>query len=128
MSITALFLGLVAVWIAHSALRIRRIRRAGTSAFILVYQHFVSQPTFKMSFSYGYPHFQIMFESKAELQAATDTGLNGEFLRVIDEICKKEGTKTRPFSAAKAVFFTYSGYSDDVRKLLRLPARRVHRN
>jgi len=66
-----------------------------------------------MSYSYGYPAFEIKFRSKSELEASANQ--NEMFKAEIDKIFKGQGPRSRPFSADLAIFFTYDGYLDELR-------------
>ena len=39
-----------------------------------------------MKYSFGYPAFKVLFQSKLDEQAPSQAGLNGAFLRAIDEL------------------------------------------
>jgi hypothetical protein len=120
MSIVGLALALLLAWIAILVRRHRRIKRASDAVFARVYANWSPLPEFKLSYSYGYPAFRVTFESKLDLNAAAEAGLNTEFLGLIGGLCKDFGTKRRPFRADRAVFFTYQDYINDVRRSLGL--------
>jgi hypothetical protein len=120
MLIVGLALALLLAWIGILARRHRRLKKASDAAFARVYANWSLLPELKISYSYGYPAFQVTFKSKVDLNAAAEAGLNKEFLRFIGGLCKDLGTKRRPFRADVAVFFTYQGYISDVRRSLGL--------
>jgi hypothetical protein len=120
MSIVGLALALLLVWIGILVRRHRRLKRASYAAFARVYENWSPLPELKTSYSYGYPAFRVTFKSKLDLNAAADAGLNTEFLGLVGGLCKDYGTKRRPFRAEAAVFFTYQGYINDVRRRLGL--------
>ena len=120
MSIVGLALALLLTWIAILVRRHRRIKRASGAVFAQVYANWSPLPEFKLSYSYGYPAFRVTFESKIDLNAAVEAGLNTEFLGLIGGLCKDYGSKRRPFRAEAAVFFTYHGYFNDLRRRLGL--------
>ncbi len=119
----AIVLLVIFVWLTVSAWHGRRLNRACHAAFTHVYSNSDPPPTLKTSSSYGYPHFEVTFESKPAMEAADQAGLNEEFLRRLDELCKREGPRFRPFRARSAVFFTYPGYIDELRKRLGVSRR-----
>ena len=118
-------LGIV-VWLTIAAWRWRRLKRACSAAFTQVYSNSAPPPTFKASSSYGYPHFEVMFESKPIKEAADEAGINEELLRRLDELCKRQGPWFRPFRAKSAVFFTYPGHMDELRERLRVSRHGLH--
>jgi hypothetical protein len=91
----------VLAWSRH------RFWRACRGVFERVYVNSSSLPAFEMSSSYGFPAFKVTFRSKSEMQAAASEGLNAEFLRLMNDLCKDQGSKDRPFSAEIATYFTH---------------------
>jgi hypothetical protein len=120
MPIVGLALALLLAWIGILVLRHRRLKAAIDLAFSRVYANWSPLPELKISYSYGYPAFRVTFKSKLDMNAAAEAGLNTEFFGLIGELCKDFGTKRRPFRADAAVFFTYQGYINDVRRRLGL--------
>jgi hypothetical protein len=120
MLIGGLTLALLLIWIGILVRRHRRLKRASVAAFARVYANWSPLPELKLSYSYGYPAFRVTFKSKLNVNAAAEAGLNTEFLGLIGTLCKGLGTKRRPFRADAAVFFTYPGYANDLRRRLGL--------
>jgi hypothetical protein len=120
MPIVGLALALLLLWITNLVWRHRRLKSASDAVFARVYANWRPSPELKISYSYGYPAFQVTFKSKLDVSAAAEAGLNREFLALIGALCKDMGTKRRPFRAEAAVFFTYPGYINDVRRQLGL--------
>jgi hypothetical protein len=104
-------------WIVAIQPRVRKERERTKSlvdaAFRDAYAQLPNPPSMKISSSYGYPAFEIMFQSKAELDGAAVQ--NEGFKVAIDGIYKGYGPRSRPFSADMAIFFTYDGYLDELR-------------
>jgi hypothetical protein len=95
----AIVLLVILAWLAMTAWNHRRLNRACYAAFAQVYSNSVPSPTFEPSSSYGYPHFKVTFETKPAMEAADRAGLNQELRRRLDELCKHEGQRWRPFRA-----------------------------
>ncbi len=104
---------LLSLLIIRGRRRHLRLKSACEAAFSRVYATHPSPPSFEMSYSYGYPAFKITFESKLQLETATHTGINKEFKREINALCKGLGSKERPFTADSGVFFTYQGWLEE---------------
>ena len=104
-------------WIIAIQPRVRKERERTKSlvdaAFLDSYAQLPNPPSMKISSSYGYPAFEIMFHSKTEMVGAATK--NQEFKVAIDGIYKGYGPLSRPFSADMAIFFTYDGYLDELR-------------
>ena len=104
-------------WIIAIQPRVRKEREKYKNlvdaAFRDAYARLPNPPSMKISSSYGYPAFEIMFRSKAERDSAATC--NEEFKAAIDGIYKGYGPRSRPFSADMAIFFTYDGYLDELR-------------
>ena len=81
-----------------------RLKRACMDAFMRSYASTLPVPAYEMAYSYGEPVFQVMFASRADMQAATEA--NAEFLRAIGLACADRGRR-RPFKAERAVFFQH---------------------
>ena len=120
MPTVGLALALLLLWIGILVRRHRRLKRASDAAFARVYANWSPLPELKTSYSYRYPAFRVTFKSKLDLDAAAEARLNTEFLGLIGGLCKNFGTKRRPFRADAAVFFTYQGYINDLRRRLGL--------
>jgi hypothetical protein len=102
------------MYVAISMLRHRKPKAACEHAFRDAYASFSPAPRLEMTYSYSYPAFKVLFKSKPDIETASEAGLNGTFLRAIDELCKDSGPKSRPFSAEQAIFFTHEGYLDEM--------------
>jgi hypothetical protein len=103
----ALFACLIAAVVTYLIFERRRhvrLRAACAMAFDAAYAGSAPPPTFEMAYSYGEPVFQVVFTSKAALQAAASA--NASFLAAIDVLCKDRGRK-RQFKAQRAVFFQH---------------------
>jgi hypothetical protein len=104
-------------WIIAIQPRVRKERERTKSlvdaAFRDAYARLPNPPSLKISSSYGYPAFEVMFRSKAERDSAV--AQNEEFKGAIDGIYKDYGPRSRPFSADMAIFFTYDSYLDEFR-------------
>jgi len=104
-------------WIIAIQPRVRkereRTKRLVDEAFQQVYAQLPIPPSMKISSSYGYPTFAIQFRSKAEMDGAAER--NAGFKSAIDSIYKGYGSRSRPFSADMAIFFTYEGHLNEFR-------------
>jgi hypothetical protein len=105
---------LLAMYVAISMLRQRKLKAACEHAFRNAYASSSPAPRLEMTYSYSYPAFKVLFKSKPDIETASQAGLNDTFLRAIDELCKDSGPKSRPFSAEQAIFFTHEGYLDEM--------------
>ncbi len=76
-------------------------------AFHRIYGALPSCPALKVSSSYGYPAFEIVFASKADFERAADQ--NSEFKREIEGLFARYGAVDRPFDPELATFFNYPG-------------------
>lgn len=83
------------------------------AAFQTAYAQLSSRPSIVASSSYGFPAFEIKFRSRLELETAS--ARNDVFKAEIDKIFKDYGSRWNPFSAEKAIFFTYDGHLDELR-------------
>ena len=95
----------LAVYAVLARRRHLRLKRACTDAFARSYASTSPVPAFEMAYSYGEPVFQVMFASKADMQAAADA--NAAFLSAIGQACADRGRRRRPFKAERAVFFQH---------------------
>lgn len=97
-----------------------RRRRAAVRAstcrqrFESVYSGLLPIPALTQDTRYGLPHFEVMFQDEAMLQAANVDGTNRRFLEAIDAACSDCGSRARPFDAKRAVFFTYPSHADEL--------------
>jgi hypothetical protein len=96
-----------------------RIKSQVDAAFQNAYARLPNSPSLKISSSYGYPAFEVMFRTKAERDSAA--AQNEEFKGEIDAIYKGYGPRNRPFSADMAIFFTYDAYLDELRAQFKTP-------
>lgn len=107
---------LLLCWISVTAPRIRKEaeRRVHlvNAAFHDAYAHLPNPPCMKISSTHGFPVFEIKFRSKAERDTAA--AQNEDFKSAIDEIYKGSGLRMNPFSAERAIFFTYEGHVDEL--------------
>jgi hypothetical protein len=101
---------LVAAYAVFGRQRHVRLKAGCSAAFERAYAATSPRPTFEMAYSYGEPVFKVQFAAKADMQAAADA--NATFLGTIDELCRHRGRKSRPFKAARAVFFQYPSADD----------------
>ena len=76
-------------------------------AFQRIYGPLPSCPALKVSWSYGYPAFEIFFASKADYERAADQ--NRELKREIGRLFARYGAVGRPFDPELATFFNYPG-------------------
>ena len=90
-----------------------RTQKLIDAAFQDAYGQLSPPPSIVRSFSYGYPAFEIKFQSKTEMVAAGPQ--NDLFKTGIGKIFKHHGPQSRRFSADQAIFFTYEGYLDELR-------------
>ena len=98
----------------HSALE-----ASALEAFTRIYSNFNPQPTLKVGYAYGFPKFTITFETKALRDEREKSGSNSSFVNAIAHMCANEGTRARPFEAARAIHFTYASELEDVMVKLR---------
>lgn len=90
-----------------------RTRRLVDAAFRESYAQLPRPPSMKMSSSYGYPAFEVIFRSKADMDDAAMR--NSQFKDAIDSIYKGYGPRSRPFRAEMAIFFTCGDYRAELR-------------
>jgi len=102
----------LAVYALLARRRHLRLKRACADAFARSYASTSPIPMFEMAYSYGEPVFQVMFASKADMQAAADA--NTAFLRAIAQACADRGRRRRPFKAERAVFFQHPPIDEPV--------------
>jgi hypothetical protein len=94
------------------------IKASVDSALHRAYASLPITPKLVMSYSYGYPAFEVSFGSKREAEAAATC--NAAFKDEIAVLFKSPawmkgwGPFFRPFSADQAVSFTYPGYIADL--------------
>lgn len=62
-------------------------------------------PNLKITNSYGYPHFEIIFKNKILLEKAKNDGLTEHFIDRINDI----HSSFKEFDAESAVHFTWDG-------------------
>jgi hypothetical protein len=86
-----------------------RTRKLVDAAFRDAYAELSPPPSILTSSQYGYPAFEVKFCSKLEMNAASIR--NEAFKSEINTIFKGYGSRRRPFSAEKAIFFTYKTVS-----------------
>ena len=75
--------------------------------FFRIYGTITPCPALKVTWSYGYPAFEITFVSKADFECAADR--NREFKRELSRLFVRYGSVDRPFDAELATFFNYPG-------------------
>jgi hypothetical protein len=80
------------------------------AAFARIFAGLSPVPILKMSWSYGYRNFEVVFTSKAEKESAA--ALNAKFTRELNKLFGG-GIGPLSFRAEKAVCFTYPGYIED---------------
>ncbi len=94
------------------------IRASVDDALHRAYAALPMPPKLVMSSSYGFPAFEVSFESKRDMEAAATC--NAAFKEEIAVIFKSPswhkgwGPFFRPFSADQAIFFTYDGYLEEL--------------
>jgi len=81
-------------------------------AFTTIYADVSPIPLLKTSWSYGYPAFEVTFQSKVQMEAAAP--LNAAFKRELGQIFRSYGVVDRPFDAELATFFTYPGHIEEI--------------
>ncbi len=106
-----LFAGLAAYAVLARRRHVR-LRHACADAFTRSYASTSPVPAYEMAYSYGEPVFQVMFASRADMQAAADA--NAAFLRAIAQACADRGRRRRPFKAERAVFFQHPAVDEPV--------------
>ncbi len=74
-------------------------------------------PQLKISWSYGYPAFEIAFASKAQMKEAQS--LSAAFKQELNGLFSSYGPVDRRFDAEMAVSLTYPGYIDDMLAAMR---------
>lgn len=93
--------------------RVRRERERTNmlveAAFKEAYAQVLHPPSMVRSSGYGYPSFEITFHSQAELEASAHR--NDGFKNAIGTIFRDYGSRFRPFSPDRAVFFTFKSGS-----------------
>ncbi|MBS0633022.1 MAG: hypothetical protein JSS11_14005 [Verrucomicrobia bacterium] len=96
------------VKVTQPAIRREKARTDGlvAAAFQEAYGHLAPPPALKASSSYGYPAFEVIFNSKAELESAASG--NEAFKAAIGRIYQRIGSGSLAFNADKAIYFTYS--------------------
>jgi hypothetical protein len=113
LAIALLFLALMIPVIVRARMRHARLKSACQAAFDRIYASQSPVPKLHVSYSYGFPAFQVMFNSKPALETAAAAGLNRSFTQEIAALCKDRGSKSTPFDADNAVFFTYEGWLEE---------------
>jgi hypothetical protein len=96
-----------------------RIKVLVDGAYHRSYSSLSVPPKLVRSSVHGYPAFEVSFGSKREMEGAATC--NAAFKEEIAAIFKSRswikawGPFFQPFSADKAIFFTYDGYLDELR-------------
>lgn len=104
---------LLAVWFIRGSVRHKRLVSGCEAIFRKIYAAPSPMPRLEIGSSYSYPTFTLTFLSKREREAADEAGLNQSFKHEIDMLCRDYGSKSNPFDADKAVWFTYQGWLEE---------------
>jgi hypothetical protein len=81
-------------------------------AFSRAFGSLAQPPRLKVSSAYGYPTFDVMFRSKAEMESAAQ--LIAEFKRELNILFRGYGSRETRFDAELATSFTYPGYLEEL--------------
>ena len=80
-------------------------------------------PVVVVTYRYGFPAFDVTFQSKALRDEFERRGANARFKAAVADLCRYSGTRKYPFDADLAVSFTYPGHGEEL--LARLQAGKV---
>src|SRR5512141_1825803 len=108
--VVLIFVLLFLAWIAYRLILHRIESNRQRSAFNLVFEKFDStKPNLIISSSYSYPHFELIFKTKEDMEKAQREGFIKQFTVRIQEICQlpsEAGRKAWPFDAERAIYAT----------------------
>jgi hypothetical protein len=96
----------VGVLLAFGTPGYRRFRASCKVAFADTFPHATGSPELKMGTSYGFPSFQVTFQTDIDLANARANGLTDRFTAQIQQLCRDRGFDDRPFDAEAAIWFT----------------------
>jgi len=104
----ALLLGcLLLALVCLSRVRHGLLKRSAQAVFDRTFGAFQPRPTFKMSYSYGVPTFNIAFASQNDFDRARTSGLTHSFVASIQDLCRGRGSREHPYEASRAVEFSW---------------------
>jgi len=81
------------------------------------------RPTVEVSFSYGWPAFQLTFTSRELVASMKTAGLTDQYLKRIQELCGDSGSNEHPFDASRAVWFTSTEELNDIQSKYGAPRK-----
>lgn len=92
-------------------IRRAKLEQSSIAAFKHIYSVSVPAPSFSMRYQYGFPAFEITFQTKAQCEEAAQLGLNASFSKAIEGLCKPKSPR---FDVQRAIFFTYIGHNEEL--------------
>jgi hypothetical protein len=110
------FLFLLGAYVLVGRVRHARLYARSREAVARNYESSSSVPQVRLRYMYGFPAFEIAFDTKEHYSAAAESGLNASIAEKINRLCKHMGSAANPFDAKRAIFFTYPGRKEELRR------------
>lgn len=95
-----------------------KLKQSCAAAFKRIYSASAPVPGFSMRYQYGFPAFKVVFQTKAQCEEAAQLGLNAAFCKAIEDLCKPKRPR---FDVQRAIFFTYTGHTEELLARMALP-------